>query len=160
MANSATSPGFRFHQQLPVRGDLVPHGNEFQLARLDLGCDITVGFGVHFSRQWLQYLGRLCARKWPVHFTEAFAIGAISDFVPWPAGANSDIRHHAQGISLKTFGSLGVTPRIALGAQAKCVEKWTPNGTLMSHLTSTSRCSSCIFLRRVSAFTTSCRCTL
>ena len=69
------------------------------------GFHIKVGFGVHFAREWvLQLPGRFQARKWPVHFTQAFAVCAISDCVLWSEGAKLeifDVIH--EGILLRLF---------------------------------------------------------
>ena len=61
-------------------------------------------------------------RKWPVHFTEAYPAGVITNFVlPW-SEAKLNIFDIIQKTILKTFGPLRFAPRIAsaLGAQTKC----------------------------------------
>ena len=73
--------------------------------------------------------------KWPVSFTEASAVVAISNLVPWSGDGKLHIFDIIHRDSVKNFGALRFTPRMASAAQGKCEVKWTPERTLLLHLT-------------------------
>ena len=86
-----------------------------------VGCNIEAGFGVNFSRKWIQLLGRFRVWKGPVHFTEAFTVSAMSNFVSWAEGAKWDISDIIHEDSIEIFRPLRFTPRIAWGSvQMRC----------------------------------------
>ena len=101
-----------------------------------MGCGIEVGFGAHFARKCLQrLLWRFRGWRCDVHVTEAFALGARSDFLHSSEGASLDFLDITRGDSaVETFGSPRFTSRIALRGEARCEVKETRKPTLMLQL--------------------------
>ena len=98
---------------------------------MGVGCKMKVGLGVHFSRKSLQF-----GRENGMFILQTHLQSAISNFRPWLEGANKlDIFDIVPKGTPKTFGPPRFTRRIASEAKAKCEVKYTPEPTVMLHLT-------------------------